>query len=229
MKQKLVIFDIDQTLVEVLKFHNKALDKTLREIYGVGGSFFDIDFPGTTIKWCIMEVAELKGVKRAIVGKKIKKAVSAYQKNFAGVLPKSAKGYVLPGVRNLLKSLKKKGYILGVVTGNATHAGAKILKSTGLYDYFSVFVFGGMAKKRKDLICAALKKAKDITGHGFRGKDIIIIGDSVKDVKSGKPYMAKTIAVLTGYHSRQRLMKAKPDYIFKNLKSAKKVLEAVNG
>lgn len=229
MNKKLIIFDIDQTLVEVLKFHNKALDKTLREVYGVGGSFFDIDFPGTTIKWCIAEVAQLKGVKRAIVGRKIKKAVNAYQKNFVRIIPKNSDKYLLPGVKNLLKSLTKKEYILAVVTGNARQTGTKILKSTGLYNYFKVFVFGGMAKKRKDLVGVALKKAKNITEHNFKGKDVMIIGDSIKDVKSGKPYRAKTIAVLTGYHSRQKLMKAKPDYIFKNLKNTKKVLEAISG
>ena len=230
-QQKLVIFDIDQTLIDVIKFHDKAYGRTLKEVYGVvGGSLFDIDFPGKTLKQTMAEIAELKGIKKAAVKKNIKKALESYQKNLAKCLPKKIGKRILPGVRNLLIELKKNCYVLGIMTGNTKTTGKNILKNAGLYKYFSVFAYGGDTTKRSmGLLGVALKQAKIINKKGLKGEDIVVIGDSIRDVRAGKPYKTKTIAVQTGYHSRKKLAKEKPDYIFKNLKNYKKVLEAING
>ena len=68
-----------------------------------------------------------------------------------------------------------------------------------------------------------------MTGQEFRDKDVVIIGDSIRDVECGKLFGALTIAVATGFHSEEELLKAEPDYLFKNLRQYKKVLKAITG
>jgi phosphoglycolate phosphatase-like HAD superfamily hydrolase len=43
------------------------------------------------------------------------------------------------------------------------------------------------------------------------------VGDSIHDIESGKPYGAKTIAVITGFYSREEILKHSPDHIFRDL------------
>jgi phosphoglycolate phosphatase len=55
----------------------------------------------------------------------------------------------------------------------------------------------------------------------------VIIGDSIRDVECGRLFGALTIAVATGFHSKEELLKAEPDYPFDNLKNYRKVLKAI--
>ena len=57
--------------------------------------------------------------------------------------------------------------------------------------------------------------------------DIIIIGDSLRDIECGKLFNALTIAVATGFHSRDQLLAASPDYLFMDLRDYQKVLAAI--
>ncbi len=220
---------MDQTLVEFIDIHNKALKKTLKKIYGVTGSYSEIDFAGKTLHRSIREIAELKGVKKSAVSRKIKKALNAYNDAFIRAMPKRTNKQVLPGVRNLLKSLKKRKHLLAIVSGDAEIIGKRVLKNTKLSKYFDILVFGGKMKTKERLAKVVLRKSKKLTKEKFNGKDIVFIGDSIHDIHSGKLCKALTIAVQTGPNPRQKLLKAKPDYIFKNLKNTKKVVEAISG
>ena len=51
-----------------------------------------------------------------------------------------------------------------------------------------------------------------------------IIGDSLQDIKAGKNAKVKIINVLTGNTPKEKLIKAKPDYIIKSIKYIPKIL-----
>ena len=65
-----------------------------------------------------------------------------------------------------------------------------------------------------------------MTGQQFKDKNIVIIGDSTRDIECGKLFHALTIAVATSSHSKVRLSTVGADYLFDNLKDYKKVLKA---
>jgi phosphoglycolate phosphatase-like HAD superfamily hydrolase len=77
------------------------------------------------------------------------------------------------------------------------------------------------------MVKLAINKAEKSTGREFRDKNIVIIGDSVRDIECGKLFSALTIAVATGFHSEEELLKVEPDYLFDNLKDYRKVLKAI--
>ena len=56
---------------------------------------------------------------------------------------------------------------------------------------------------------------------------MVIIGDSVRDVECGKEFNALTIAVATGFHTREQLLAAGPDYLFDSLEDYRRVLEVI--
>ena len=77
------------------------------------------------------------------------------------------------------------------------------------------------------MVKLAIQKAEKLAGREFKNKNIVVIGDSLRDIECGKLFSAVTIAVATGFHSKAELSKAEPDYLFKDLKHYQKVLKVI--
>jgi phosphoglycolate phosphatase len=96
-----------------------------------------------------------------------------------------------------------------------------------LKKYFRFCFYGTEVKTRADMVKMAIERAEKLVHRRFRDKDIVVIGDSVRDIECGKEFNALTIAVTTGFHFEQRLREYAPDYIFPNLKDVKAILRAI--
>lgn len=213
---KLILFDVDQTLVDALPHHEVAYEKMFREVFGVDARLTDIEFWGKIIPNIIEEIAGLRGIPKREVKRKLAEAIRKLEAFFQESAARG-KVKVLPGVRELLANLRKRGHRLGVLTGNTEGVTQSILRGSGLEGYFDIFVYGSEAKDRAELVGKAIAEAKFKLGREFRAKDLVIVGDSAHDIECGKPHDAMTIAVATGFHSKGELMKHKPDYLFEDL------------
>lgn len=213
---KLILFDVDQTLVDALPHHEVAYEKMFREVFGVNARLTDVEFWGKITPNIIEEIAGLKGIPKREVKRKLAEAIWKLEAFFR---ESAAKGEVkvLPGVRGLLANLKKRGHRLGILTGNTEGITQSILRGSGLESYFDLFIYGSGAKDRVELVRKAVAEARLRFGREFRAKDLVIVGDSTHDVDCGKPHGALTIAVATGFHSKEELMKHKPDHLFEDL------------
>lgn len=77
------------------------------------------------------------------------------------------------------------------------------------------------------MVRMAIQKAEQITGQKFKDGNIVIIGDSTRDVQCGRLFNALTIAVATGFHSEGELLKEGPDYLFRDLADNKQILQSM--
>lgn len=222
---KLIIFDLDQTLVEALPHHNRAYKKAFREIFDVEikRKVFDKKaapdekkFAGKPIPEIIRELGEYKGIPKERIEPNIEKTIEKIEKLFKESIRKS-KIQVLPGVRDLLSDLRDNGCFLGVVTANPEHIAQDILKKSNLQDFFEVFAYGPEGSERSELVGKAIERAEKKFSKEFKEGEIAVIGDSPHDIESGKPFGAVTVAVLGGLYSREELVEYSPDYIFDGL------------
>jgi phosphoglycolate phosphatase-like HAD superfamily hydrolase len=173
------------------------------------------------------ELARLKGIVRSKFTEKSKSLLESYEKIFHAKIPPAASNHILPGVKPLLEELSKTGNFVVLYTGDSPGVTQRVLEVTGLGKYFKFSVYGTEANSRVDMARLAIKKADQLTGARFEGKDIVIVGDSIRDIECGKKLNALTIAVATGFHSEEELTSRKPDYLFKNLKDYRKVLKTI--
>jgi len=222
---KLIIFDLDQTLVDVFPFHNKATELTFKKIFNIKARMDEIDYAGKTLKKVFMELVALKKIPKT-EREKIPKALKLYNKIFLSILPKNIKKFVLPGAHELVNELaKNKENFLIVVTGDSEKIAKSLLHRCHLLKKFHFLITGEHTTNRKKLIKIAIKKACKVAKQK-RFDKIIVIGDSIRDIETGKAVDAITIAVLTGIHTKEQLQAKKPDFIFRNLKN-KKILEII--
>jgi phosphoglycolate phosphatase-like HAD superfamily hydrolase len=226
---KLVIFDLDQTLVDLISVHDAAIQELFKSYFGVNASLHEIDFAGKSLTENFLELARLKGITETEVVKKSKYLLQSYEEIFESKVPGNASDYILPGVIPLLEELSKTSNIVVLYTGDSPGVTQHVLQATGLNKYFKFAVYGTQADSRVALAKMAITKAEELSGNKFRGKEVVIIGDSVRDVECGRELNALTIAVATGFHSEKELLSQNPDYLFRNLEEYSKVIQIIEG
>jgi phosphoglycolate phosphatase-like HAD superfamily hydrolase len=224
---KLIIFDMDQTLVDFTAIHDKAAQELFKQYFGVEVRLTEIDFAGRSLAENFLELAKSKNIPEYKIRQNSKLLLNSYETSFGKNIPLKASKYVLPGVKQLLEELLSIGHLVVLYTGDSEAIVSQVLKATSLGKYFKFSVYGTKAKTRADMARLAVKRAESLSGRKFRGKDVVIIGDSIRDIECGKEINALTIAVATGFHSAEELKKLKPDYLFNNLKDYQQVLKAI--
>ena len=224
---KLIIFDLDQTLVDFLSVHDEATRRVFKKFFNVDARLTEIDFTGKSLTENFIELARLKNIPGDVLQNKNSQLLETYETTFGESLPRDAAEHVLPGVRELLNELSKTDHIVALYTGNSSKIVNQVFRVTGLGRYFRFCFYGTEVETRSDMVRLAISKAEQSTGRQFRDKNIVIIGDSVRDIESGKSFSALTVGVATGFHSEEELLKAGPDYLFDNLKDCRKVLKAI--
>ena len=224
---KLVIFDLDQTLVDFISVHDEAARELFLKFFGVEARLTEIDFAGKSLTDIFLELARLKGIAESRISEIGRELLKNYERTFSEKLPRDTSNHVLPGVRKILEELSRTDNFIVLYTGGSAGIVDLVLKATDLGEYFKFSVYGTEAETRVGMVRLAVEKAENVTGKKFKGKDIVIIGDSIRDVESGKQLNATTIAVATGFHSEEQLSASKPDYLFRNLRNYRKVLQAI--
>jgi phosphoglycolate phosphatase-like HAD superfamily hydrolase len=225
---KLLLFDLDGTLVRADGAGRKALNRAIFNIYKIKQDGSKYNLAGKTDLRNFAEAIELTIGKRAS-----RAAVDRVHKEYLKCLPHymsvtlRSKKYRYPrGIRRLLKRLsKEKELILALGTGNM-EKGARIkLEPSGFNKYFEFGGFGSDAYSRPVLLKTAFRRAKKrAEGKKLRAKDVYVIGDTPLDVSAGKAVGYKTVAVGTGYSDWKELKASNPDFISKDFRDVKQWL-----
>jgi len=219
---KLILFDIDYTLLVGVASHAASFSEAFRNVYGIEASLQGINVSGMTDQEIVIEVLKRKGLAEDQIFAKMPECtqvmVSHFQKNVA---QESIR--ILEGVKELLEELENRHAYLGLITGNLEPIGRAKLNKAGLDKYFTVGGFGSDAVKRADLVRVAIKRAEGKYGR-FSLQDIFYFGDTPRDIAAGKEVNVKTIGVATGNYSMEELKATGADFALKNLKNTKQVL-----
>jgi phosphoglycolate phosphatase-like HAD superfamily hydrolase len=108
--------------------------------------------------------------------------------------------------------------MLGLVTGNTSMTAPIKLQAAGFDpEVFVVGSFGSESDDRNELPRIALDRAIALSGQTIMPQDVIIVGDTVKDVDCARALGAVVATVFTGFESRENLINARPDYLLDDL------------
>ena len=222
-----MLFDIDGTLVLDDGAAREAFAEALREVYQYEGDLGGFNFSGKTDPQIAFEVLEHGGLAPDVIAAGLDRLWPIYVGSLAGRLHKGRQR-VLPGVEALLQRLEQIPEVtLAVLSGNI-EAGAKIkLAPWGLDRYFAFGAFGSDSRHRADLPPVAARRVAERTGTGFAPREIVIIGDSIWDVRCGVPHDSVTIAVASGWTDADTLKAENPDFLFDSMEETEAWVEAI--
>ena len=205
--------------------HRYALIGSLKKVYGLDINVDPIDYLGKTEKEIVTDILRHRGIEEPIIGSKLEECISVMSEMY----DKFADKYrveALDGVKDLLDELKRRGILMGLITGNSESISRKKLKRAGLDGYFEIGGFDEDGAKRSDLLRAAIRKAE--AKHGaFVNGNILVFGDTPYDIYAGKEVGTKTVGVATNSYSEKQLRDVGADFVFKDLRDTKSVLDTV--
>ncbi len=211
-----ILFDIDGTMLSSEGVGVRSIEETCEEMFSqqvslegipIGGRLDPLIWGDVCKKYEIENTKELHSEFRT-------KYVQVLRKNIANVVVT-----ILPGVKKLIDTLEKMEQVtLGLVTGNYEETGRMKVEAAGFdSNIFTTNAWGTDGKVRDDLPPVAIRQNK-------KDCPVILLGDTVHDVTSGKAAGCNVIAVCTGSHNRDTLMASEPELLLEDLSDTEAVL-----
>lgn len=213
---RLVLFDIDGTLVHTGGAGTKAFTETFARVFGLHHGAERMKFAGRTDYSLVREFFKMHGVPES--RENFAQFFASYPHQLHHVLARTG-GQECPGIRPLIADLLAlpQPPMLGLLTGNI-QLGAEIkLRHFGLWD---AFVMGGFADDHEDrnhIAVAALQRGRRVLDPHLHPQEVVVIGDTPFDVRCGKFIGAKTLAVATGGAKLEELQPCEADWTVRDL------------
>lgn len=228
-RRRLVLFDIDGTLVHGGRLWAECFYASIAKHFP-SMQLYKTSFGGKTDRQIYRELLVMGGLDESEADIHIDALKATYLELASREVQKRGHEVkVLPGVRRLLERLKGHGdVVLALLTGNLEAGARAKLGAVGLWESFRFGAFADDHWDRYQLPAVAVSRARKLEGEEFRSKQIVIIGDTVHDVKCGERLGVRTIAVGTGAPIHKRsVLAANPDYYFPDLSRTEEVTEAI--
>ncbi len=230
--QRLILFDVDLTLVDTTECNLLAFNSAFEQVHGIPDAFDLTVFDGGLDLPLMTEMYRKWGITQpdSMTFPDLSEFTTVYFDHLAKGLENWTEGYECPGARELLEALvREPGVQLGLETGNFREAAFIKLRKFGLDVFFEEGGFGGDWTTRMEVVADAIAKCQALVGTIYERSNIFVIGDSISDVKAGQANGIYSVAVATGHYDTQKLGALNPTYVFPDLSDTAKVLEALLG
>src|SRR5438132_12663321 len=223
--RRLLLFDIDGTLIHSGGAGVQALISAFRERFGITDDLRGIEIAGMTDSGIVASI--LKKYNIPATTENVSAFLDSYVHFLSLELPRR-EGKLLPGVLELLEKLKtRKHVVLALLTGNVSRGAQLKLGHYGVWHFFEFGAFADDHHDRNELGAFARDRAKEKHGREFSSEEIDVIGDTPRDIACGKALGARTIAVATGTWSREKLAQHDPDFLIDDLSDVDRLINTL--
>lgn len=222
------VFDIDGTLLNSRDLvHYRAFQTALRDVYYCTRDVSEVPVHGNTDIGILRATARLGGVDDQTFEARLPEALVA-MRHSAHANTIDFRLEVCPAIPKLLETLRQRGKVLGVATGNLADIGWPKLSSAGLKQYFNFGSFSDLApadapyptsasvkrqgavyEQRSEIFANAVSEARRLLGSDAQ---VCFVGDTPNDISAAKANGCPIIAVATGVYSLEQLSNLDPDF-----------------
>jgi phosphoglycolate phosphatase len=226
---RLVLFDIDGTLLSSEGIGRTAMRRALGSIFGSPGNPA-YRYDGKTDRQIVRDVMRLEGHSDEYIDSQMEKLIETY---LEGLIENAKSGNFnvrpLDGVAELLDALEpRKDVVLGLLTGNVEPGARTKLVAAGINpDRFRINAFGSDSEHRPELPAIAQRRASEKLGLDIDGGRMIVIGDTPADIACGRSLGAKAIGVASGHYTVEQLQEHDPYAVFPSLANTQQLLESI--
>ena len=218
---RLVLFDIDGTLLLSGGAGTRSLYRAFQIRYGIEPDWTLIRFDGKTDPLIIEEIISQYGVD-AEPGQEL---YDTYLSILPDEIRRSPNFQVLAGARELVIHLSADpNCLIGLATGNVETGARLKVERAGLSAYFPFGGYGSDSGDRTELIRTAIRRGGELAAPRVPDK-VFVIGDTPRDIRHGRAAGASTIAVATGNYGLEELRSHDPDLAVAGLHPMGPILE----
>ena len=225
---QLILFDIDGTLVVTGGAGQRAMNHAFGDVFGITGAFTGLELAGRTDTSILADAFGRLGMTPDADNTRAFRA--RYLECLRDEVPRPGPGKrVLPGITPLLEAISAdQRAFLALLTGNFADAAEVKLAHFDLWRHFRCGAFGEDAHDRNHLVPVALERARScgLPPH-LDAAQVVVIGDTPRDVACAHAHDAAVVAVATGEYSADALRAAGADVVFDDLSQTTDVLRAI--
>jgi len=207
---KLIIFDLDGTLIDAYRAINKSFNFTMRRLGYPARSSAQIR---RAVGW-----GDESLLAPFVRKPDLKKALALYRSHHLKSIIRYSR--LFPRVEALLAKLKSKGYKLAVASNRPTKFSLVLIRSLGLAKYFDFVLCADKLKKGKphpEILQAIMRK------FSVTPRQALYVGDMVIDAQAGRAAGIKTVIVTTGSSDIKDIRRQKPYRIISKISALFKV------
>lgn len=226
---KLVLFDIDGTLLWTDGAGRRSMEHALMQTFGVPGDA-SYRYDGKTDQQITREQMRAAGIDEDTISARMDDVLDAYVEQLTAELARDPSAARLcAGIPALLDALEAHdGATLGLLTGNIERGARRKLEAVGIdFGRFRVNAFGCDHAERPQLPGIAQRRAREVMGEEMPGERIVIIGDTPADIQCGRSIGVRAIGVATGRYDVSELAQHEPAAVFATLEDTDAVVAAI--
>jgi phosphoglycolate phosphatase-like HAD superfamily hydrolase len=215
---RVVFFDIDGTLVHTGRAGVKAFEKVFSTEFDAHDGTERMKFGGRTDVSLVREFFRIHDIDASPAN--FSRFFDRYTYWLDHIIQDSA-GAPCRGVLDFIDDLQQleRPPVLGLLTGNI-RLGAEI--KLRHFDMWNLFEFGGFADDHEDrnqIAAAALERGRRVLGEDLKAEEVVVVGDTPRDVECGRAIGAKVLAVATGGAAIEELREHRPDWTVPDLRA----------
>ena len=221
---KLVLFDIDGTLLTSGFAGVDAMRLAFADLYQIADGFAGISVSGKTDRAILEEALMLH---RLLISDD---AHTLFYDQYIQYLRRTLyepgrPQRLMPGIPQLLEAMAGQAdVILGLLTGNYAIAAQLKLEAFGIWQYFRIGAYGSDAADRNALVPIAQERTRILLGHDVPPQRTFVIGDTPRDIACARAHNAWAIAVATGNYTLDELQAHQPDHCLSDMSDIATVL-----
>jgi phosphoglycolate phosphatase len=226
---RLILFDLDGTLIDTLGAGKAALKSAMLRAYGETGPVDSFDFHGRTdpsiVRGLLRSVGWSDPDIEAGFGSAWELYYEALERELVG---RQGRVRTYPGVIALLGALAGDDrFACGLVTGNMVEGARRKLDAAGLAGHFGFGAYGSDSERREDLPPIARARAEQLHGRSFDLSAAVVVGDTPEDVRCGHRNGTRVLAVATGRHTSEQLRECGADAVLETLDDTHRVMRVL--
>lgn len=225
---RLLLFDIDGTLMLAGGAGSRAIDRICRDRFGIVDAFSGISPDGKTDPLLFREVIRRHrlGADAALEAE----LTASYLRCFAEEMRAAPEARLLPGVAATLEALSRRSDLaLGLLTGNLEPSARIKLSRFGIDRFFRFGAFGSDHAERELLVPLAVARAERVLGRDIGlGRHVVVLGDTPLDVACALANGVTAIGVATHRYDAAELEAAGAHGVLEDLRDPGKVVAAVD-
>ncbi|HET7620307.1 MAG TPA: haloacid dehalogenase-like hydrolase [Gemmatimonadaceae bacterium] len=225
---KLVLFDIDGTILWSDGAGRRAMTAALTHVFGSAGPT-GYRYDGKTDPQIVRDLMRLEGHGEEAIDERMAPLIERYLQGLETELAEGLHTHLFDGIPELLDALEARDdMVLGLLTGNLRAGAALKLRSAGIdMSRFRIGAFGSDHHHRPELPAIAQRRAREELGLEIPGAAMVVIGDTPADIECGRAIGARAVGVATGRYTVAELASHSPMAVFPNLADTAAVMRAI--
>jgi phosphoglycolate phosphatase len=226
---KVLLFDIDGTLVLTGRAGVRAMNRACEQVFGHSNALDGVAVAGRTDSIILHDALRAIGheMDEDLFARLRDAYVTLLREEI--LLPGEGTKAVLPGVAGLLDALRARPDVfLALLTGNFEEGARIKLEHFDLWRYFKCGAFGDDAADRNALVPFALDRARACGLDAIAPEDVFVVGDTPHDVACARAVGAVPVGVATGSFSVADLRGSGADIVFPDLGDAAAFMRVID-